>query len=163
MKLNKNEINQKLREIGDQQQLIARAVPKLPWLAAFVLTLAAAAAMGTLYQIGKVSTAAKQVQAQDVPSYSVSRVPLSEAELQELTSLLAQRHPQVKAEVTKTGELQIYLNDGRYHAEWLYALASLQSHGLDVVWDSSEFCVGRCSGPVASATVKGYKQKLTQN
>lgn len=163
MKLKKDEINHKLREIGDQQQLIARAVPKLPWLAAFVLTLASAAAMGTLYQMGKVSTAAKLVQTQDAPSYTVSRIPLSAAELQELTGWLSQRHPQVMLEVTKSNTLQVHLNDGRYHAEWLYALASLQSHGMDVVWDVSEFCVGRCSGPVASATVKGYKQKLTQN
>lgn len=162
MKLNQD-VNQKLRKMDEQQQRIARAVPKLPWLAALLLTLSTAAVMGTLYQVGQVASAAKLVHTQDTPNYSVSRAPLTDDELKELINWLRLRNPHVVFEVTKSNGLQVNLNDGRYHGEWLYALAALQSHGTDVVWDVSDFCVGRCSGPVAMAVVTGYKQKLEQN
>lgn len=160
--LNKEQISLKARQMMDVQRTVLRVVPVLPWLAALVFTAALVAGVGTLYMVGKVSSAAKVVHTQEAPNYRVKREPLAPAEYDELVSWLTKLHPEVQLSVQKKGGLQVSAAKGTQHAEWLYTLAALQSNGADVIWDVNEFCVGRCNGPVASALVTGYRQKLVQ-
>ncbi len=160
--LNKEQVSLKTRQFIDAQRSIARVLPILPWLAAIVFTAALMAGLGTLYMVGKVSSAAKVVHTQEAPSYRVTREPLAASEYQELISWMSKLHPSVQLVMPKKGGLQVTLDNGQHHAEWLYALAALQSNGADVIWDVSEFCVGRCNGPAATATVTGYRQKLVE-
>lgn len=161
--LNKEQMSLKARQMMDVQRSVLRVIPILPWLAAVVFTAALVAGAGTLYMVGKVASAAKVVHTQEAPSYRVKREPLAPAEYEELVGWLSRLHPAVQLTVTKKGALQVAVNDGQHHAEWLYTLAALQSNGSDVIWDVSEFCVGRCNGPAATATVTGHRQKLVQD
>lgn len=153
----------KSRQMGDAQTAVGRVLPMMPWLASTVFFAALIAGAGTLYMTGRVMTHAKQVHVQEAPTYQVKRQPLSPQEYQDQVQWLLRLHPDVKFALPKKGGLQVSIEKGDYHAEWLYALSALQSHGGDIVWDVSELCVGRCEGAAATATVSGYRQKLVDN
>ncbi len=161
--LNKDTVGLKARQLMDAQRSIARVIPILPWLAAVVFSAALAAGLGTLYLVGKVSAAARVVQTQEAPTYKVKRDSMAPAEYQDTITWLTRLHPSVQVAVTKKGALQVSINEGQHHSEWLYTLAALQSQGADIIWEVSDFCVGRCNGPVATAIVTGNRQKLQQN
>jgi len=147
----------------DLQREVMRAIPMMPWLAALVLMAALAAAAGTLYMVGQVSSVAREAHTQETPNYRIEREPLAKAEYAELMSWMRNLHPGVEIAQSKTDGLLITTNTGMQHAEWLYALSALQSNGADVIWEASEFCVGRCDGQVAMAAVTGYRQKLVKD
>lgn len=142
---------------------LARALPGLPWLAAVLLAASLAVAGLAGHKLKAVVAEARTVTAAKPVSYKLVREPLTANEYQAILSWFQRLHPDVMFQVSKAGSLLVGVKDGARHADWLYALASLQSRDQDVVWESTAFCVGRCTGAAALAEVNGYRQKIQRD
>lgn len=142
---------------------MVKALPRVPWLAAVLLVAALVVAGLAMHKLKTVVSAARTVVASKPVTYGLQRTPLALAEYEAILGWFQRLHPDVRFDVAKEGALTVFIKDGANHGDWLYALALLQSRDQDVVWESTSFCVGRCAGAVASAVLKGYRQKIQQD
>lgn len=95
-------------------------------------------------------------------TYSWSKTQLTQAEYEVLARNIKILHPAVQVTYTPKEGLVFSVQDGAAHADWLYALSALHARDKDIVWEATDFCVGRCQGSVAArAKVLGYRQTIT--
>lgn len=94
-------------------------------------------------------------------TYTWSKNQLSAEEYENIMISVRTLHPSVQVAYTPKDGFVLSLKDGTAHADWLFALGSLHARDKDIVWEASEFCVGRCQGGLAArAKVVGYRQAL---
>ena len=137
-----------------------KALPGIHWLAALVFATALGVSGAALVKLKHVMTDYRVVAGTQTVNYKLNQTPLTDKEYRSILSWFQRLHPEVMFDVPKEGGLKLYVNSGEGHADWLYALAAVQSRDKDIVWDALELCVGRCGGPAASAIIKGFRQKL---
>lgn len=160
----KTSLTKRLRQYSTLQTQWLQALPGVPWLVAVIFCAALAVSGLALHKLKQVVAVSRAAAVVEKPvSYQLQKQPLTAAEYQATLAWFHRLHPEVRFEVAKDGSaLELAVVDGKHHADWLYALAALQSRDQDVLWEPLEFCVARCRDLAAVAKIKGFRQKLEQ-
>lgn len=159
------QVSQSMRQLAGAQKQFFSALPGLPWLALVLLMLALVLTGLALHKMKQVIAEAKTVvMVEKSVSYVLQKEPLTANEYQSILNWFQRLHPDVAFEPTREGVgLIVAVADGNRHADWLYALSALQSRDQDVLWETADFCIGRCpANNAAYAIVKGYRQKINK-
>ena len=144
------------------KQLLGRTLAGVPWLTYLLFFMALLVSGLVLYKVQGVSANAHAFATSSTREYVVKKNPLTADAYVQLQAGVQRLHPDVRVVANPSG-LAVSIDSIDKHAEWLFALAAVQSRGEDVIWDVDSLCVGRCTGGIAVATVKGYRQQLDIN
>lgn len=157
-------VSQSLRRVSGAHKQFFLALPGLPWLALALLLLSLALTGLALHKLKQVITETKSVIIEKPVSYALQKAPLTANEYQSIMSWFQRLHPEVSFEPTREGAgLVVSIADGARHSDWLYALSALQSRDQDVLWETADFCIGRCpANNAAYAIAKGFRQKINK-
>lgn len=153
------------KQMVERQMALVSVLPSVNWLIFAVLAAGLLVGGFATYKLNSVVSGARTVVSQKPVTYKLEKTALSEAEYKAIIDWYARLHPSVEFSAVKTdggAQMVVIIDSGLKHAHWIYALGSLQSRDQDVVWESSDFCVGRCPAGAARAVVKGYRQKIVQ-
>ncbi|MFN7835431.1 MAG: hypothetical protein ACK5NY_06560 [Burkholderiaceae bacterium] len=102
--------------------------------------------------------------AQQSQSVEVRKIPLRALEYQSYVSSMRRLSPVVRFEQSRGGDaIEVSVDNADSYAEFMYALASLQSFSESVIWEAQEVCVAGCEGAASKAVIKGFKQQFVLN
>ena len=96
---------------------------------------------------------------QELPEFTLKRVPVGAAVYEEYAQVLSRLSPDVKVLGSREG-IKIDVADSSKYAEFMYVLNSVQGLSKDVVWHAEEICLAGCSGLGSQALVKGTTEKI---
>lgn len=96
---------------------------------------------------------------QDLPEFTLKRLPVGKAVYDEYASVLSRLSPDVQVNASRDG-IRIEIADASKYAEFMYVLNSIQGISKDVIWRADEICLAGCSGLASQAVVKGLTEKV---
>jgi hypothetical protein len=100
-----------------------------------------------------------QKKSQELPEFSLKKVPVGNAVYNDYARVLARLSPDVQVAADRDG-IRIEIASPAHYAEFMYVLNSVQGVSRDVVWHAQEICLAGCSGKASVAVVRGMTEKV---
>lgn len=128
--------------------------PVFTMMCAVVMVILAVFSVNELLRAAEV-----EKKSQELPEFSLKRVPVGMAVYSDYARVLSRLSPDVQVTADRSG-IRIEIVDAAHYAEFMYVLNSIQGVSKDVVWHAEEICLAGCAGKASLALVKGMTEKV---
>jgi hypothetical protein len=150
----------KTKNIANIYRVFQAWLRQAPYISIVVVLAAAAMADQLSVQVRAVAGNMSSANAAELDSLvKLEKVPASDAEYTQAIKFCMNHTPGVSCALT-SGKFVVSIDNAEKYEDWMFALASIQSYGKDIVWEPKLICIGQCSGAAASAELIAYSQKI---